>query len=83
VHFRAPGGESYLDLKVRVVAFLDELAQFDAATVAVVTHHEVLQIVKGTLENLGDLEMWRVWVEPGAILAYEFGGGIRARRGSG
>lgn len=82
VHFRAPGGESYLDLKMRVVAFLDELAQFDAGAVAVVTHHEVLQIVKGTLENLDELEMWRIWVDPGAILAYEFGGGIRVRRGS-
>lgn len=81
IHFRAPGGESYLELKARVVAFLDEFAQFDAGAVAVVTHHEVLQIIKGTLENLGDLEMWRTWIEPGAVLACEFGGSMpRAAR---
>jgi hypothetical protein len=36
----------------------------------------VLQIVKGTLENLDDLEMWRTWIEPGAILAYSFDGSV-------
>ncbi len=83
VHFCAPGGESYLDLKARIIAFLDELSAFDAGAVAVVTHHEVLQVVKGTLENLDELEMWRTGIEPGAILAYEFDGGSRVRRGSG
>jgi broad specificity phosphatase PhoE len=83
LHFCAPGGESYLDLKMRVIAFLEELAQFDAGAVAVVTHHEVLQIVKGTLENFDDPDMWRIRVEPGAILAYEFDGSNRVRRGSG
>lgn len=72
-HWKAPGGESYLEMVV-AEGFLTELAALadnDAQTVLVVTHHEVLQAVTGYFEQLDSARMWRVWVGNCDTLEYE------------
>jgi broad specificity phosphatase PhoE len=72
VHFKYGDGESYLEQKVRVLAFLEDLRQYHARAVLVVTHHEVLQIVNGHFRQLQDIEMWRTWIDHGQVLAFDF-----------
>lgn len=64
-NFCAPGGESYVTLKARVLDFLDELGQAHERSVLVVSHHEVLQIVRGHTLGWSDAAIRQWWIEPG------------------
>lgn len=70
LHFKAAGGESYLEQKQRVFSFLDDLQKLPVEGVLVVTHHEVLQIVNGYFKGLPETEMWHTWIENGQILEF-------------
>ena len=71
LHFRAPGGESYMELVARTADFLGHLAQQQWCCVLVVTHHEVLQAVNGHYRGLSPMEMWNTPVGNGEILTFE------------
>ncbi|MDP1646255.1 MAG: histidine phosphatase family protein [Thiobacillus sp.] len=69
--WKAPRGESYLEMVARVHAFLADIAHVDEQAVLVVTHHEVLQAVTGHFQNLSLPEMWEVWVDNCEVLEFE------------
>jgi alpha-ribazole phosphatase len=72
LHCRPEGGETYQELKSRVTAFLDELANAPAQAVLVVTHHEVLQIAYGHFAGYTDEQMWRHWIGHAEVFEAEF-----------
>jgi alpha-ribazole phosphatase len=69
--WKAPTGESYVDMVERVHGFLKEVARADVSTVLVVAHHEVLQAVSGYFRKLSLPEMWAVWVDHCETLEFE------------
>lgn len=69
--WKAPGGESYLELVARVHGFIAELLADEVEVALVVTHHEVLQAVAGYFEHLEPARMWRVWVGNCETLEFE------------
>lgn len=71
LHFRAPGGESYMELVARTSDFLEYLARQPWRCVLVVTHHEILQAVTGYYRGLSPTEMWNTPVGNGEILTFE------------
>jgi broad specificity phosphatase PhoE len=62
LYCRPQGGETYQELKARVGAFLDELANEPAQGVLVVSHHEVLQVAYGHFAGSTDEQMWHYWI---------------------
>lgn len=68
--WKAPGGESYREMVVRVHGFLDDLARSEAACVLVVSHHEPIQAVAGRFRALSLLQMWQVWLDNGESLVF-------------
>src|SRR3989338_5397728 len=64
-HIKPKGGESFQEEKKRVFSFLDDLIKMNHKTILVVSHEEIMKIVKGYFENLSDEEMWNVGVENG------------------
>ena len=57
LHRRANGGESLLDYKARVLAFLDWLSQQPPMDTLVVAHEETLRVIRARLDGLGDEAM--------------------------
>lgn len=70
-NFCAEGGESFTTLKVRVIDFLDDLHATRVDHVLVVSHHEVLQIVRGHTLGWSDDEIRQWWIEPGGSFTVE------------
>ncbi|MEW5789311.1 MAG: histidine phosphatase family protein [Pseudomonadota bacterium] len=73
--WKAPGGESYLEMVARVQAFLAEVRQLDLPAILVVTHHEVLQAVAGCMGGLDPAHMWRIPVDHCQVLRFDGPGG--------
>ena len=71
--WKAPGGESYLEMVARVRAFIADLLADPVDVALVVTHHEVLQAVAGHFGNLEPALMWRIWVDHCETLEFEVG----------
>ncbi len=70
-HKKPKGGESFQEEKNRVFSFLDHLIKRNYKTVLVVSHEEIMKIVKGYFEKLTDEEMWDVRVPNGYIMEFE------------
>ncbi|NJD36269.1 MAG: histidine phosphatase family protein [Betaproteobacteria bacterium] len=70
-NFCAEGGESFTTLKARVLGFLGDLRAMHARRVLVVSHHEVLQIVRGHTLGWSDNEMRQWWIEPTGSFSVE------------
>lgn len=68
-NFCAEGGESFTTLKARVIDFLDDLRAKPVGRVLVVSHHEVLQIVRGHTLGWSDKEIRQWWIEPAGSFA--------------
>lgn len=77
---RPAGGESYREQMTRVLSFLADLEKVAAASVLVVTHHEVLQIVNGHYCGLDPLAMWHTPVANGEVLSFDLSVAAGARR---
>lgn len=77
---RPAGGESYREQMARVLSFLADLEKLAAASVLVVTHHEVLQIVNGHYRGLEPLAMWQTPVANGEVLSFDLSVDSSARR---
>ena len=71
--FRGDGGETYAELKARVLDLLGEIAQLAARRVLVVSHHEVLQVVHGHFTGSGDEASWNVHVDNAEVIEYALG----------
>jgi alpha-ribazole phosphatase len=71
--FRGEGGETYGELKSRVLELLTDLRELPARRLLVVSHHEVLQIVDGHFNGLPDEKIWHIPVENAGILSYVLG----------
>lgn len=57
---KAPGGESFQDLKVRVHSFIDFLEQACDESTLIVTHKDPAKIIAGYFQKLTDLEIWNL-----------------------
>ena len=66
------GGESFQDEKKRVFSFLKDLIKISYNTVLIVTHEEIIKIVSGYFNKLSDEQMWRIKVDNGRIVRFEF-----------
>ena len=65
-------GESFLDVKKRVFAFLDELKKKTHLTsVLIVTHMAVFRMVKGYCQGLSDEEIWPLEVDNCQVEVFE------------
>jgi probable phosphoglycerate mutase len=74
LHARPNGGESLLDYRARIAAFLDWLAARPHAAVALTAHEETLRVFKGLAEGLppeatvdlafGNSEVYSFWLAP-------------------
>lgn len=71
--FRGEGGETYAELKARVLSLLRELPGLPARRLLVVSHHEVLQVVHGYFGGISDEKSWNFWVGNADVLTYELG----------
>ena len=56
-HIRPPGGETFQEEKARVFSFLRDLLKKDYKAVLVVTHAEIVQVIRGYFKNLSDEEI--------------------------
>ncbi len=70
-NFCAEGGESFTTLKARVIDFLGDLRVTRAGRVLVVSHHEVLQVVRGQTLGWSDHEIRQWWIEPAGHFTVE------------
>jgi broad specificity phosphatase PhoE len=70
--FSAEGGETYAELKARVLDILHEIRQLAVRRLLVVAHHEVLQVVHGHFNGLADQEVLNFWVENAGVLEYKW-----------
>jgi alpha-ribazole phosphatase len=70
LQFRAPGGESYGELKTRVLDLLAAIPRLDAQCVLVVSHHEVLQIVHGHFHGWSDRDILQFPLANAAVLRH-------------
>jgi len=70
-NFRAEDGESFTMLKARVIDFLDDLRPMCAHRVLVVSHHEVLQVVRGHTLGWSDHEIRQWWIDPAGHFTVE------------
>ena len=66
------GGESFQEEKKRVFSFLKDLIKRHYNTVLVVTHEEIIKIVQGYFNNLSDEQMWKIKVDNGQLMKFEF-----------
>jgi broad specificity phosphatase PhoE len=57
LHMRINGGESLLDYKTRVYAFIDSLAQQPVENVCIVSHEETMRIFGCYFCGISDVEM--------------------------
>lgn len=53
---RHRGGESYMDMKKRVISFIKDLEKTDYKTVLIVAHLPILNVARGYFKNISDLE---------------------------
>ncbi len=58
-----PNGESFQDEKKRVFSFIEDLKKLSYSSVLIVTHHEIVKIIKGYFNKLSDNEMWNTFVK--------------------
>lgn len=57
---KAPGGESFQDLKVRVHSFIDFLIQAGDESALIVTHMDPAKIIVGYFQQLTDSDIWNL-----------------------
>ena len=69
--FRGVGGETYAELKARVLDLLAQLGRLPARRLLVVSHHEVLQVVQGHFEGADDSAVVKFWIANAGVLEYE------------
>jgi alpha-ribazole phosphatase len=72
-NFCAEGGESFATLKARVIDFLVDLRATRVGRILVVSHHEVLQVVRGQTLGWSDHEIRQWWIEPAGSFSVETG----------
>lgn len=70
-NFCAAGGESFVTLKARVIDFLADLRATRVGRVLVISHHEVLQVVRGQTLGWSDHEIRQWWIEPAGSFTVE------------
>lgn len=70
-NFCAAGGESFATLKARVIDFLADLRATRDGHVLVVSHHEVLQVVRGQTLGWSDHEIRQWWIDPAGSFTVE------------
>lgn len=70
-NFCAEGGESFPMLKARVIDFLGDLRAVRVRRILVVSHHEVLQVVRGQTLGWSDHEIRQWWIDPAGSFTVE------------
>lgn len=65
------GGESFQNEKKRVFSFLEDVVKTSYKTILVVSHEEIMKIVKGYFEKLSDEEMWDIKVPNGYLIVFD------------
>lgn len=73
LRFCGDGGETYAELKARVLSLLRELPGLPARRLLVVSHHEVLQVVHGHFSGVSDEKSWNFWVDNAEVITYQLG----------
>ncbi len=69
--FRGEGGETYAELRSRVLDLLAEIGRTPVRRLLVVSHHEVLQVVHAHFSGISDEESWQFRVDNADVLEYE------------
>jgi broad specificity phosphatase PhoE len=68
--FKCSNGESWKDLKKRVISFIEYLKNQNFDSVLVVAHGCILQMAKGYFENLSDEEMYSTHIQNCQIMEF-------------
>ena len=69
-HSKLNGGESFQEEKERVFSFLEELKEAKEENILIVSHSEIIQIVKGYFNNYSDQEMFDTKIDNCEILEF-------------
>jgi len=70
LYLKAPGGESFQDLKSRIHSFMDDLCKTREECILIVTHMDPAKVIKGLLQSLSDAEMWSLEVQNCELLEF-------------
>ena len=68
---KAPGGESFQDLKVRVHSFIEFLTQTCDECALIVTHMDPAKIIAGYFQRLTDVEIWNLDMPNCTLLEFQ------------
>ena len=71
---RAGGGESLLDYKAQVLAFLDWLSRQPPMAALVVAHEETLRVIRARLDGLDDAAMQKPDFANCEVVGFDFQG---------
>lgn len=78
LHLRAPGGESLLDYKQRVLKVFDWLGAQDWHNVLIIAHEETLRVFTVHLQNLPDTAMETLHFDNCQIVEFDFPAGAQS-----
>ncbi len=67
---KAPGGESFYDVKARVHSFIDTLLQSGNECVLIITHMDPAKIIAGFFQGLTDSEIWDLEIDNCTLLEF-------------
>jgi alpha-ribazole phosphatase len=67
LEIRCPNGESFLDLKNRIIEFFESISIHGYSRIAVFTHAGVIRVVKGLCENIQEKNIFSKPLQYGEI----------------
>jgi alpha-ribazole phosphatase len=70
VNARCPGGESYIDLSVRVQSFLSDVSDKNHETAIIVTHGGVIRTILAFIQDIPLIKSFDIKVQFGQIIRY-------------
>jgi len=70
-HTKANGGESFQDVKTRMISFIEDIKKLDNKIILVVSHGNSISAIRGYLKNMSDEETLSIPVHTAEILKLE------------
>ncbi len=69
-HIKPKGGESFQEEKKRVFSFLKDLIKMPCKEVLIVSHEEIMKVIKGYFNKLTDEEMWALSIPNAHLMKF-------------
>ena len=69
-NLKAPGGESFQELKARVHSFIDGLSKTSDKCILIVTHMDPAKVIAGYFQKYSDSEIWNQEMQNCSLLEF-------------